>query len=78
MAQLKNASGAVSSIGTYLFNLTENRYHILPVDDLKPHNESGEWCKCAPEIRREGEHVLVIHNAYDGREFYEVDEIGAL
>lgn len=54
--------------------LDENRYHLLPVNDLKAHAECGEWCKCEPEVRREGIHTFVIHNAYDGREFYEGDD----
>lgn len=47
--------------------LTAERVHVLPVNDLKPHIEAGEWCHCAPRV--DGD--LVIHNAYDGREFYE-------
>lgn len=54
---------------------TENNiYHVLPNNDLKQHTESGYGCKCAPEIRRDGDGVLVIHNSYDGREFFEADE----
>lgn len=49
-------------------------YHVLPVDDIKEHNSSGQYCRCQPEIRQESEGTLVIHNAYDGREFFENDE----
>lgn len=47
--------------------------HVLPLNDLKLHSEGGEYCHCKPRIERESEAVIVIHNAYDGREFYEVD-----
>jgi hypothetical protein len=53
-------------------------YHILPVDDLKPHTESGKYCKCQPVISESHDntgHTLVIHNSYDGREFFERDAI---
>lgn len=49
-------------------------YHILPVNDLKPHAESGTRCACAPVVSENHDntgHTLVIHNAYDGREFFE-------
>ena len=48
-----------------------DRYHIIPLNDLKPHIESGTYCPCAPYIKREPPNELVIHNAFDGREFYE-------
>lgn len=42
--------------------------HVLPINDLKKHSESLEKiCACKPEIKGEGETILVIHNAYDGR-----------
>lgn len=44
--------------------------HVLPVNDLKPHLES-EACKCAPRVEEVGNGRVVIHNSYDGREFYE-------
>ena len=47
--------------------------HVLPLNDLRPHVEAGEWCHCQPRIQQEGEGKVVIHNAYDGREFYEED-----
>jgi hypothetical protein len=45
--------------------------HVLPINDVKPHVEAGFYCHCKPRI--DGE--LVIHNSYDGREFYEEDEL---
>jgi hypothetical protein len=48
---------------------TDKRVHVVPIDDLKPHVETGQWCHCKPHIK-DG---VVIHNAYDGREFFEGD-----
>lgn len=51
------------------------RLHVVPVDDLKPHSRDGEYCACQPEVRTvESGNRLVIHNAYDGREFYEQED----
>ena len=45
--------------------------HILPVNDLKEHEELTT-CKCKPriEILDDGE-IMVVHNSYDGREYIE-------
>ena len=45
--------------------------HILPVNDLKEHEESST-CDCNPriEILDDGE-IMVVHNSYDGREYIE-------
>lgn len=51
--------------------IKDNRIHVVPLDDLKPHTEGGEWCACAPRVEAAGGGKVVIHNAYDGREFYE-------
>ena len=45
--------------------------HVLPIDDLKPHNEEGTECDCVPIIEEYEHGVVVIHNAYDGRELGE-------
>lgn len=47
-------------------------WHVLPENDLVPH-EDGEGyplqdCPCDPEIEVVGASLLIIHNAYDGRE----------
>lgn len=55
--------------------------HILPTNDLKPHQEN-ENCGCKPKIEiiickiceKNHGHLhlnIIIHNSYDGREFYE-------
>lgn len=42
--------------------------HILPINDIKPHEEATT-CKCKPtvEILQDGE-MMVVHNSFDGRE----------
>ena len=45
--------------------------HVLPVNDIRLHSESGEICHCNPRIDRSNDEVLVIHNAFDGREMFE-------
>lgn len=45
--------------------------HVLPLDDLKEHTQSDD-CECHPKIEYVGEGgKVVVHNAYDGREFWE-------
>lgn len=43
--------------------------HVMPVDDLRDHEET-EHCWCGPR-RDDEEPQVVIHNAFDGREDYE-------
>lgn len=50
-------------------------WHVLPVDDLKEHEESTT-CECEPTVKWENDNIIVIHNSYDGREGIEwVNEI---
>jgi hypothetical protein len=51
----------------------ETFIQVLPVNDLKSHNEAGEFCHCEPRLERYPNKIIVIHNAYDGREFTEID-----
>lgn len=47
-------------------------WHIIPANDLKPHTNNSDWCKCAPLVKiLDNGNNLVVHNSYDGREFYE-------
>jgi hypothetical protein len=46
-------------------------YHVIPLNDLKPHTESVN-CKCVPSVQEGGK--LIVHNSYDGREFFEESE----
>ena len=42
--------------------------HIIPLDDILPHVEVGTGCMCDPVIEIHGGKLLIIHNAFDGRE----------
>jgi len=42
-------------------------WHVLPVDDLEPHEESTT-CKCEPRVEHVNGNMVIIHNSYDGRE----------
>ena len=50
------------------------RFHVLPVNDIKEHTES-EDCACNPKIESginiNGEWAVIVHNAFDGREHVE-------
>lgn len=59
-----------------------NRYdiHVVPVRDLRQHNDRSRHCWCNPRVERidpeTGEpypydNALVTHNAADGRELVE-------
>lgn len=51
---------------------TPRRVHVYPLNDAKEHVQRGEYCHCAPQVRKQEDgSVVVVHNAYDGREFYE-------
>lgn len=45
------------------------RVHILPLNDLRQHEESSD-CWCEPKI--DGD--IIVHNALDEREKYETGE----
>ncbi len=47
--------------------------HVTPIDDLYPHDEDATECACDPVIEVHGANLLIIHNAYDGREKDEDD-----
>lgn len=45
--------------------------NVIPVRDLRDHSR-GKWCKCAPWMDTdEYNRAVCVHNAWDGREFYE-------
>lgn len=50
-------------------------WHMTPINDLKDHINKGTWCWCEPVIEDRIEGALVIHNAADGREFWEFENI---
>lgn len=41
--------------------------HILPINDLKKHEESST-CECSPSLIMENGEMLLVHNSHDGRE----------
>lgn len=48
--------------------------HVVPLNDLKRHNENGLLCECKPWAKEVGDGKVIVHNPYDGREFYEGEE----
>lgn len=48
-----------------------NVIHVSPISDLRPH-EVSENCWCHPDSDDDG---FLVHNALDGREAYERQEI---
>jgi len=51
--------------------------HVYPVNDTKPHVLMVEigptgliysYCACKPEFKEENNHIIVVHNSFDGRE----------
>lgn len=55
--------------------MDKERVHIYPINDQREHTLVGEFCRCQPSVADAGHSVLVIHNAYDGREFGEWDDL---
>ena len=44
--------------------------HIVPLNDLKEHEESST-CECCPSVEFENGEMIVVHNSFDGRELNE-------
>lgn len=44
--------------------------HILPINDIKPHEEST-GCHCKPKVISENGDTIVVHSSFDGREAIE-------
>jgi len=44
--------------------------HILPIDDLREHVELRQ-CPCRPRVDDVEGTAIVVHNSYDGREYFE-------
>ena len=49
---------------------SENGFHVLPINDLREHEENGN-CWCIPRIEYEEFIPIYIHNSMDRREEYE-------
>lgn len=52
--------------------LERETVHVLPINDLCPHEESVA-CACRPQVEEVGESGgrVVVHNSWDGREITE-------
>lgn len=48
-------------------------FHVVPVNDTSSHNTSGKECDCQPVLKHDDR--LVLHNAWDNREFDEMEII---
>ena len=46
--------------------------HVLPIDDLREHEETRQ-CWCRPRLLQDApeDAVVIVHAALDGRELYE-------
>lgn len=44
---------------------------IVPTNDIKEHDEESTICECNPTIEFTNGEMLIIHNAFDGRELEE-------
>lgn len=47
--------------------------HILPINDIKEHQELST-CECGPRIEFENGEMIIVHNSFDGREKYESEK----
>ena len=45
-------------------------FNIIPINDLKEHIENS-ICECKPKIIYENGEMIIIHNSFDNREYYE-------
>jgi len=43
-------------------------YHVVPVDDLVGHEETGDDCACGPHIEYFSRGRVIVHHALDGRQ----------
>ncbi len=44
---------------------------VVPLNDLRPHDEGSEYCECNPTVDDEGDKKIITHQAYDFREVSE-------
>ena len=54
----------------------QNFIHVIPNGDIKPHEENSPFtaiggCPCSPKFIEENGVMIVVHNAFDGREWDE-------
>ena len=49
--------------------------HVLPINDVWLHEETTQ-CDCLPRVKPSSGDLLIIHNAYDCRESFELQQKG--
>lgn len=49
----------------------KEQIHVVPINDTKEHDESMA-CHCRPEIQPQEGNYVIVHNAFDGREWKEL------
>ena len=49
----------------------KERFAVVPISDIKDHDDFNENCHCNPIVREEENEIVIIHNAYDPRELFE-------
>lgn len=43
-------------------------YHVVPVDDVVGHEETGDGCACGPHVEYFPRGRVIVHHALDGRQ----------
>jgi hypothetical protein len=44
---------------------------VLPIDDIDEHDEYSKVCKCEPKVIYGNGKIIIVHNAFDGRQYDE-------
>lgn len=47
---------------------------VLPIDDIEEHDEQSTTCKCNPSVIFEDGNMILVHDAFDGRQ--ELEKVG--
>ena len=47
---------------------------VLPIDDIEEHDEQSTTCKCNPSVIFEDGNMILVHDAFDGRQ--ELERVG--
>ena len=49
----------------------KERFAVVPISDIRDHDDFNENCHCRPTVIEEDNGVVIVHNAYDLRELFE-------
>jgi hypothetical protein len=49
---------------------------VLPIDDIAEHDRESTTCKCNPKVEFENGNMILIHDAFDGRQ--ELEKLGVM